>query len=403
MLIENLLRDDEYIKIRSKLNSPNIFLCLDNTSYEIRHSNFISWLLNPNGSHNHKDYFLRLFLESIGVQAPEDGEFLLIEREKWNIDILIELKSRVIAIENKVKAKDSSGQLLKYRTKIREKFPSKTINLIYWTLNGSDPTDIAEAEEWGNYSYEKFADLLEDSLINVKDQKVITYIEDYVDALRLRHLKQSEYIDVAKKINDKYKNVISKFFSDQAIFGFEDKLAIEFLKANSSFVKGDGFFSKEKPYLLAFENVCRSNNYEVTKRGKRQSTYFSFVPVKADKNLKHFEFSFRFYEKNNNLRIFYGVGPETSENKKMRDSLLSNFSKFSEKQPLKLINARGKKHVGLVKKDIPFNPLQIDQNQIEGVIAKIFISEVINFVESVLEVTKNVQLNEYETKNSSPS
>ncbi len=390
-MFDELFKDEKYLRLRSKLNSPNIFLCLDNASYEIRHSNFISWLLNPDGSHNLNDYFLRLFLDSIGQPAAEKGELLKILREKWNIDILIEFKSRVIVIENKIKAKDSSGQLFKYRTKIRDKFPSKKINLIYWTLNGSDPTDIDEGEEWGRYSYEKFADILEDSLSDIKEKKVAIYIEDYVDALRLRYLKQSKYIEIAKKINEKYKMEISKLFEDQENFNFEDKLAIEFLKNNSDFVKGNGFFSNERPYFLAFKNACESNNYEVTLKGKKQSTYFSFVPAKLDKNLKRFEFSFRFYEKNNTLRIFYGVSPETNENKKMRDSLLNNVCKFENLKFLELINARGKKHIGLVKKDIAFNPLVIDQQKIDIVVGKIFVSEVNNFVDSVIEVVKNIQ------------
>ena len=102
-MINTLLKDKKYLLLRSKLNSPNIFSCLNNASYEIRHSNFISWLLNPEESHNQRDYFLRLFLDSIGEQAHEAEEFLKISREKWNIDILIELKSRIIVIENKIK------------------------------------------------------------------------------------------------------------------------------------------------------------------------------------------------------------------------------------------------------------------------------------------------------------
>ena len=69
---------------------------------------------------------------------------------------------------------------------------------------------------------------------------------------------------------------------------------------------------------------------------------------------------------------------------------MANVHKFSEIKSLKLINARGKDHIGLVKKDIAFNPLDINQEEIEKAIEKIFDSEVNDFVKAVLGIVSNI-------------
>ena len=60
-LYNDLLKDIEFDKLELGLQNPNIFEILKISKTEIRHSNFLSWLLNPNGSHQLGDVFLKRF------------------------------------------------------------------------------------------------------------------------------------------------------------------------------------------------------------------------------------------------------------------------------------------------------------------------------------------------------
>ena len=48
-----------------------------------------------------------------------DDEYVTQAMEKFNIDILIECKNDVLVLENKIRSKDHSKQLQRYRQKIQ--------------------------------------------------------------------------------------------------------------------------------------------------------------------------------------------------------------------------------------------------------------------------------------------
>ena len=53
------------LSIELYLKRPNIFKALGAQHYELRHSNFLSWLLNPNENHGIGTIFLTKFLRDI--------------------------------------------------------------------------------------------------------------------------------------------------------------------------------------------------------------------------------------------------------------------------------------------------------------------------------------------------
>ena len=65
LLYDNLLKDIDFDKLELGLQTPNIFEILKISKTEIRHSNFLSWMLNPNGSHQLGDVFLKRFLREV--------------------------------------------------------------------------------------------------------------------------------------------------------------------------------------------------------------------------------------------------------------------------------------------------------------------------------------------------
>ena len=62
---DNLLKDEDFDRLDLGLKNPNIFQILRITKNEIRHSNFLSWLLDPNESHKLGDIFLKRFLREV--------------------------------------------------------------------------------------------------------------------------------------------------------------------------------------------------------------------------------------------------------------------------------------------------------------------------------------------------
>src|SRR5437870_488826 len=91
----------------------NIFRALRLETHEIRHSNFLGWLLDPQESHDQGEVFLRTFIEAIrkaGIRIPRitirknllrDAQ---ISREIDQLDLRIVLPRPkiVIGIENKL-------------------------------------------------------------------------------------------------------------------------------------------------------------------------------------------------------------------------------------------------------------------------------------------------------------
>ena len=55
----DLENDTTFQQLNQQVNSFNTLKILKLENYEIRHSNILSWLLNPKENHNIGDYFLR--------------------------------------------------------------------------------------------------------------------------------------------------------------------------------------------------------------------------------------------------------------------------------------------------------------------------------------------------------
>ena len=67
----NLLNDIEFVELYLGLKKPNIFKVLSISKKEIRHSNFLAWLLDPSESHKLGGVFLKRFLREVGLTAEE--------------------------------------------------------------------------------------------------------------------------------------------------------------------------------------------------------------------------------------------------------------------------------------------------------------------------------------------
>lgn len=216
---DNLLKDEDFDRLDLGLKNPNIFQILRITKNEIRHSNFLSWLLDPNESHKLGDIFLKRFLREVFSsekfdqidQIDVEGMDLSkveIEREWKNIDILIKLENVVVCIENKVLSKEHSNQLKRYKEIIENQFPNHDKTFVYLTPEGDDSEN--ESETYEPISYEFIVESLE-RIVSVYgeslNEQVKNYLKDYITIIKRNLMGTDKLTELSKKIYQNHKEL----------------------------------------------------------------------------------------------------------------------------------------------------------------------------------------------------
>lgn len=120
----------------------NVFTTLLQAHDEVRlHTRFIHSLLNPSGSHDCGDLFLRLFFEVVDQDA-EYADFNFTVRKEAStghgqIDLLLDSPTFGIAIENKLYAAEQHRQLDRYAEHLNSNYGENHL-LLYLTLDGKE-------------------------------------------------------------------------------------------------------------------------------------------------------------------------------------------------------------------------------------------------------------------------
>lgn len=132
--LERLVIDDrDFAELQRQLGDFCPFEALGVVRNEIRHSNFLATMLDPNKSHGLGTSFLRRFLDGVVRKVGErtslgrlrlhvaDLEDADVRREWRNIDLLIALDSvrTVFAFELKIDAGEGMDQLDRYQQTVR--------------------------------------------------------------------------------------------------------------------------------------------------------------------------------------------------------------------------------------------------------------------------------------------
>jgi len=211
-------------------NDLNIFSLLKLDRVEIRHSNMLSWLLNPNELHGFSDKLLKKFLiyatkgTNINIMkglSPVDIDLMNLDdvivcREKDNIDILIISESNhlILAIENKIGSTEHSNQLEKYKTGLLRDYPDNyRFVLIYLTPDGDESSD---SDNWVSMDYDfvlKEINKLID-IYKIPDKAKI-YIEDYIKAIRRSVVEDKEIVDICRKIYFRHQEAFDLIFENR--------------------------------------------------------------------------------------------------------------------------------------------------------------------------------------------
>ncbi len=255
----SLLNDVDFDRVDLELQNANIFQILNISRAEIRHSNFLSWLLNPNGSHGLGKLFLTKFLREIATSeiAQDLDEFDIealnfttveVRRECQNIDLLIIFDKLVICVENKIDSQDHSNQLTTYRTKIQQDFPNYKKVFVYLTPHGQAPKSIEERKFYTPFSYEHVIEHLEKLMHifgNSLNLQVHQYLSDYLTTLKRELMKTDTLNDLAVKLYKNHKYLFDFVFESKADMGSELYPIFEHKVKKSGWIVG----SKNKGYV----------------------------------------------------------------------------------------------------------------------------------------------------------
>jgi hypothetical protein len=218
-VIDNPQLDD----LEALIAKFNIFEAIGAVRQELRHSDFLAFLLNPSEKHGLDDRFLKRFLIGVLSTADEppispitinttDLSNASVERESQNIDILIHdtESGLVCVIENKIFTGEHSDQLSRYLRQVETRVPNAAALIpVYLTPDGTPPID--EDSLYIAFSYGELSEILEkvrQTQETMLGADVNTLIQHYVTMLRRHIVSDSDIALLCQQIYRTHKAAI---------------------------------------------------------------------------------------------------------------------------------------------------------------------------------------------------
>jgi hypothetical protein len=210
-----VVENDDLLALESLIGRFNIFDALGIKDTEIRHSNFLAFLLDPAESHGQGQLFLKAILMDLFKKAPTvarplspidlDGTDLRgveVTREWQHTDLLIKCTQPpfVVVIENKIRAKEGPGQLSGYKKAIAAHY--RDALYVYLTLKADEPSE----DDWLAYSYEAIHGVLKrvrDTNHKAIANEVLVFLDHYLHLIGTRFMDNPKIDELCQKI---YKN-----------------------------------------------------------------------------------------------------------------------------------------------------------------------------------------------------
>ncbi|MCI0709189.1 MAG: PD-(D/E)XK nuclease family protein [Chloroflexi bacterium] len=201
----------------------NIFEAIGAVRQELRHSDFLSFMLNPAEKHGLDDRFLKAFLMRVLSVADEppispirinvtNFSSATVERETQNVDILIHDadSSIVCIIENKIFTGEHSNQLTRYYQVAQRRYPGAgAIIPVFLTPDGVPPQD--EDSPYIPLSYGDLAEIIEQvrqAQASMLGTDVNTIMRHYVTMLRRYIVSDSDIAELCQQIYRSHKAAI---------------------------------------------------------------------------------------------------------------------------------------------------------------------------------------------------
>jgi hypothetical protein len=310
--LEQLILDPNLDKLESMTGGFNIFESIGAVRRELRHSDFLAFLLNPSESHNLFDKFTKPFLFQAALLgnniSPIDIDLLdyddiEVRREWKNIDILLYSKKAgfVCAIENKIDSGEGENQLIKYQKLVSREFPNSRKQLfIYLTIDGVTPS---ETEYWVSSSYEQIYKILRKILKESKNnigEDIYIAISHYTELISRHFMSSNNIVETCRLIYREHKQALDLIFSHKPDDQLEIKNFIVNLIRNEKYtslgIEHD--FSNKTNIRIALK---KWDDYQIQKSGKDQWTESNRVLM------------FEIFNSQNGIDLRFYIGPGNDE------------------------------------------------------------------------------------------
>ena len=190
--LHKLEADTSFQQLSQKMQTLNIFEVLGITNAEIRHSNFLAWLLDPNGNHGMGDKFLREFVSKLGQRevVPENVTVCIVRREWQHIDLLVlcQKEKYLLCVENKVFSGEHDDQLRRYRDILLTEYPGYTMSFAFLSPDGVAPASADDQQYWQPVSYADILDAIESAKGGSALLPEVNMLLDHYTAAVRRHI-----------------------------------------------------------------------------------------------------------------------------------------------------------------------------------------------------------------------
>lgn len=198
----------------------NAFDVLGITSSEIRHSNVLAWLMDPDGNHGLNDGVIRGFVDYAAKCAEDDGVFddllmdcdgFSIRREWCHIDILAvnDEAKYVLCIENKIFSGEHDDQLARYRGEIEREFPHYRHRFLFLTPSSWDTSE----SDWLPMGYEDVLDIIGHAVeASTPPPEPMQFISEYMDTVRRSILEDRDLERICARIYAKHKRALDLIY-----------------------------------------------------------------------------------------------------------------------------------------------------------------------------------------------
>ena len=302
-------------RIEELLDQFNIFEATGFIRQELRHSDFLAFLLDPRGNHGLGDTFVKRLLERVLTVAADvhmrvtpseqkrwDLDRMTVQREWEHLDILLLDAEHELAIivENKIGTGEHSDQLQRYLDIVEQHYPGRRIIPLYLTPSGVIPTH----KKYLPVSYRVVCNLIDDltqSRATVMNPDVRTLLAHYTDMLRRNIVGDSEIARLCRQISRKHRRALNLLYEHRSRIQGEVQILIMSLVENEPGLVMD-YSSKSEVYfgVEAWDTPALLTNSGGTSSGRMLLFYLWNYPGSPDWN----------YPGSLDFKLYIAPGPE---------------------------------------------------------------------------------------------
>jgi hypothetical protein len=222
-----VVENDDLLELESEIGKFNIFDALRIARAEIRHSNFLAFLLDPAESHAQGQLFLKpVLMDLLKVARPNlrplspidldrtDLRGVEVRREWEHIDLLIACQepSFVVVIENKVGSKERPNQLSRYERVVKLHYPNAQPLFVYLTPDADEPSK----DNWVAYSYRELHRVLtrvRKAYGNAIGEDILVFLSHYLSLIGTRFMNDPTIDELCKRIYKNHRRALDLIFA----------------------------------------------------------------------------------------------------------------------------------------------------------------------------------------------